>query len=182
MLIRERSASSRFTESASCRDFRRINIEVIEMKNVKSSQILAHYLKKEPKDFVQIDAFLTDGKDCDMPPDEDGDWISYGIRTELMIGSHARVLMPLDANTSAAARQLRKMADIVESRGKKLFSDGSPSADLRVFRDSLDALSLRPELAGKESGARLSAMAEELKAIIAKLDMEKKKANPYFRL
>jgi hypothetical protein len=139
------------------------------MKTDTKETLLAHYCGREPKGFVQIDAFLTDQRDSVMVPDEDGDWISWGLTEELMHGSHARVLMPMDADTSAAARQLRKMADIVESEGKRIFSDGSAMSDLKCFRDSLDALSIKPELAGTESGARLSAMAEGLDAIIGRL-------------
>ena len=147
------------------------------MKNEKKAKLITHYMGKKPKDFVQIDAFLTDGRDSEMTPDEDGDWISWGMRTELMSGSHARVLMPMDADASAASRQLRKMADIVESQGKLFFSDGSALGDLLVFRDSLKDLSTRPLLSRKDTGARLAAIAEGIETIIAKLAMTKTQSN-----
>jgi len=137
---------------------------------MKTSQdaILKHYQERQPKDFIQIDAFLPCHEDSLMTPDEDGDWICWGLTTELMHGSHARVLLPMDADTEAAARQLRKMAGIIEREGPRMISDNTIPGDIRSVKESLDALSIKPELAG-ELGNRLSLLADILDDVITRM-------------
>jgi len=49
---------------------------------------LAHYAKREPKSFLQIDAFYSPGEeDSVLHPDKDGDALMGGGTIELMHGA-----------------------------------------------------------------------------------------------
>ncbi len=72
---------------------------------------LAHYAKREPKHFLQLDGFyLPHGGDDLMRPDDDGDAICAQGTVELMHGATVRILIPGDADPKVAARQLKKLA------------------------------------------------------------------------
>ena len=66
---------------------------------------LAHYAKREPKSFLQLDSFF-DG----WGADKDGDALSALGTVELMRGACARVLIPASTDKKMAVRQLKKIA------------------------------------------------------------------------
>ncbi len=93
--------SSKFTEHAPAFNdsFRRV-----------FSKKLAHYARKIPKSFLQIDGEYTHFHgDDSVHPDKDGDWISADATIELMSGSTVRVLIPADTDPKIAVRQLKKI-------------------------------------------------------------------------
>lgn len=65
------------------------------MNNRKTTQdLLNHYAEREPRDFVQYDAWYEpEGGDYVMVPDAEGDILMLGLTTELMQGAHVRVLV-----------------------------------------------------------------------------------------
>ena len=76
--------------------------------------LLAHYARREPKAFTQIDVHMPDPDNAAMPPDADGDWMSIKDTEELMQGAYVRALVVEGADPKAVARHLRKMAAWVE--------------------------------------------------------------------
>lgn len=70
---------------------------------------LAHYAKRNPKSFLQLDVFYAP-EDKFMRPDKDGDGFMATATTELMHGADVRVLVPHDAEAKTAIRQLKKIA------------------------------------------------------------------------
>jgi len=78
---------------------------------------LAHYARKNPKQFLQMDGFyLPDGGDDLMNPDDEGDCLQAISTVELMymFGATVRVLIGSDADRMVAVRQLQKLAEWLE--------------------------------------------------------------------
>ena len=77
---------------------------------------LAHYASREPKSFLQLDAFYSPWEDSALwedpalHPDKDGDALKGKGTIELMQVAEVRVLIPHDAKPKAAVRQLKKIA------------------------------------------------------------------------
>lgn len=72
---------------------------------------LAHYAKKDPKQFLQMDGFyLPNGGDDSMRPDDEGDCLHASTTVELMYGATVRVLIGPAADRMVAIRQLQKLA------------------------------------------------------------------------
>jgi hypothetical protein len=72
---------------------------------------LAQYAMREPRAFVQIDAFAGYG---DLMGDQDGDTLTGGHTIELMRGSTVRLLIAPEADAADVARCLRKMTDWIK--------------------------------------------------------------------
>ena len=71
---------------------------------------LAHYASREPRSFLQLDAFyLPHNDDPDLDADKDGDALMGGATIELMNGASVRVLLPHNADPKVVVRQLKKI-------------------------------------------------------------------------
>ncbi len=83
-----------------------------EMKNRELfGACLAHYSRRDPKHFLQLDCFyMPGGGDSDRHPDENGDCSTAEHTVELISGSTVRVLIPHDTDPVIAVRQLKKLA------------------------------------------------------------------------
>ena len=72
---------------------------------------LAHYLRREPKKFLQLDGnFKPEGMHKDRRGLEGDDSYYAGGTIELMKGASVRVLIPYDTDIKIAIRQLKRMA------------------------------------------------------------------------
>jgi len=90
---------------------------------------LAHYAKREPKSFLQLDAFYMDhGYDSSMHPDKDGDVLMGGGTVELMQGAEVRVLIPTSTDKKMAVRQLKKITKWL-SKDSDLFDLAKPLSE-----------------------------------------------------
>ena len=114
------------------------------------ANLLAHYARKKPKRFVQIDADGKAGMDSWAADIADGDGVALYLShtTELMHGLDTRVLIPLGTEPAAAVLMLRKIADWLEHDGESLMKDEgqetslAPAEALRwagiIVRDALE--------------------------------------------
>jgi hypothetical protein len=91
----------------------------VTMKMKTKDELLAHYAKREPKQFVQYDGWADCEGDAVL---DSGDGSGYGMATgithELMRGSNVvRVLIPPDTAPADAVTLLRRIADWIECDG-----------------------------------------------------------------
>ncbi|MBI2843049.1 MAG: hypothetical protein HYX78_06575 [Armatimonadetes bacterium] len=83
------------------------------------SRLLKKYREREPRLFLQYDAFTKAPWDDIVRPDDDGDAICWGDTHELMSGiADVRALINPALNGLDVARVLRKFADIIEEDSK----------------------------------------------------------------
>jgi hypothetical protein len=83
-------------------------------------ELLKHYAGKDSREFIQWDGFNVgrDGEDCVMHPDDDGHCIfGQTFRWELMVGSDARVLIPVGADPAVTVALLKKIIKWIERDG-----------------------------------------------------------------
>jgi hypothetical protein len=101
-------------------------------KHSLKHQLLEHYARKEPKNFIQFDGFSEVGEgDFVMQPDADGDWIcGCPPRAELMEGTDVRILISEGASRAVVCRLLRKMLPFVE----EYLSEAYASLPVEVVR------------------------------------------------
>lgn len=83
------------------------------MRHIKAA-LLAHYARRQPQSFVQLDGFADMVADDVSRPDEDGDVLWQTITVELMAGATVRVLIDPQAPRATGVRLLRKLADLWE--------------------------------------------------------------------
>ena len=78
-------------------------------------ELLEKYQTREPKLFVQIDAFRTTGNEDNlMQPDEDGFWFQARRAYELMDGVDVRILINPKADWKDIMLMLKKMIHKVD--------------------------------------------------------------------
>ena len=94
---------------------------------------LASYASREPKSFLQLDAFYYPYKDDASFPDKDGDTLMAGGTIELMDGTSVRVLIPHDAKPKDVVRQLKKITKWL-SKDSNLFALAKPIPKERYDR------------------------------------------------
>jgi hypothetical protein len=85
--------------------------------NTRRSQLLAHYADKDPRMFVQFDAFDPPTCPFDGFADEDGQEFFVRVTHELMHGATVRVLVPPGTDPSVARQLLVKIADWIARDG-----------------------------------------------------------------
>ncbi len=112
------------------------------MKNEKLyGACLAHYAQREPKHFLQLDcAYMPEGGDSIMRPDEDGDCMTAGGTVELMYGATVRVLIPHDTDPVIAVRQLKKLAKWLKSAPRLMKEMVTDRMELERKREEEDQL------------------------------------------
>ena len=104
------------------------------MKKPTKRELLEKYETREPKLFVQIDAFKTAGdEDNLMPPDGDGFWFQARHTYELMDRVDVRVLISPEADRKDVRGVLKKMMDQIDQDGLQLL-DGAKE-ELEKTRD-----------------------------------------------
>jgi hypothetical protein len=82
------------------------------MRKPTKEELLERYQTREPKLFVQIDAFNTTGdEDNLMQPDGDGYWFQARRTYELMDGVDVRILINPGADRKEVMPMLKKMMD-----------------------------------------------------------------------
>lgn len=81
--------------------------------------LIGNYMAREPKQFIQYDAFnpATYPAGPGVGVDNDGDELWAGWTEELMHGSQCRVLIPTETDSESVVRMLRKIADWIEVDG-----------------------------------------------------------------
>ncbi|HSB07384.1 MAG TPA: hypothetical protein VLK23_19570 [Thermodesulfobacteriota bacterium] len=85
------------------------------MGNPTKKELLERYQTREPKLFVEIDAFKTTGNEDNlMQPDEDGLWFQARRAYELMDGVDVRIMIDPKANWKDVMLMLKKMIHKVE--------------------------------------------------------------------
>jgi hypothetical protein len=95
------------------------------MKKPSKRELLEKYQTREPKLFVQIDAFKTAGdEDNLMPPDGDGFWFQARHTYELMDRVDVRVLISPEADRKEVRGVLKKLMDQIDQDGLQLL-DGA---------------------------------------------------------
>ncbi len=72
-------------------------------------RLLAHYAEREPKEFIQYDAFSPEGYGYDS--------LFGGYTVELMRGTPCRVLIDPTTSSADAVAMLRRVADWIERDG-----------------------------------------------------------------
>ena len=95
------------------------------MKKPTKRELLEKYQAREPKLFIQIDAFKTAGdEDNLMPPDGDGFWFQARRTYELMDRVDVRVLISPEAYRKDIRVVLKKLMDQIDQNGLPLL-DGA---------------------------------------------------------
>lgn len=124
------------------------------------AHLLADAAQKPVRRFVQVDV-LPSKTDTELPSDDDGVTISWGGRRELRNLDCLRVLIPAGQDRASAARDLRKIADLIERPNMAaLDAPADPTAPVLRFDDP----------------ARFDAALSELQAAIVLITEQKREA------
>ncbi|OGP87443.1 MAG: hypothetical protein A2156_13500 [Deltaproteobacteria bacterium RBG_16_48_10] len=94
------------------------------MRKPTKKELLEKYRTREPKLFVQVDAFkMTGDEDNLMQPDGDGFWFQARHTYELMEGVDVRILINPKADRKDIIRMLEKMRDRIDQDWPQLLEE-----------------------------------------------------------
>ena len=94
------------------------------MGSPPKKELIEKYQSKEPKLFVQVDAFKTAGNEDNlMHPDEDGFWFQARPSYELMDGADITVLINPKTDRKDAVLMLEKMAGKMDREWSRLLEE-----------------------------------------------------------
>jgi hypothetical protein len=94
------------------------------MESPTKKELIEKYQTREPKLFVQVDAFKTLGNEGNlMPPDEDGFWFQARPSYELMDGADITVLINPKTDRKDAVLMLEKMAGKMDREWSRLLEE-----------------------------------------------------------
>ena len=94
------------------------------MGSPPKKELIEKYQTREPKLFVQVDAFKTAGNEDNlMHPDEDGFWFQARPSYELMDGADITVLINPKTDRKDAVLMLEKMAGKMDREWSRLLEE-----------------------------------------------------------
>ncbi len=94
------------------------------MRSPTKKELIEKYETREPKLFVQIDAFKMAGSEDNlMPPDEDGFWLQARPSYELMDGADISLLIDPRTDRKDVVSMLKKMAIKMEEDWSHLLEE-----------------------------------------------------------
>ena len=94
------------------------------MGSPPKKELIEKYQAREPKLFVQVDAFKTAGNEDNlMHPDEDGFWFQARPSYELMDGADITVLINPKTDRKDAVLMLEKMAGKMDREWSRLLEE-----------------------------------------------------------
>src|SRR5262245_7742784 len=96
----------------------------------EKAEKLAHYARRGPKSFVQIDGWRAGAWIGDSLKDKDGHAVTGGRTVELMRGADVRVLIDPSTTPAEATALLRKAAAWVEAGAIARLGDPTDDGEL----------------------------------------------------